>query len=113
MADWFFGKKKKLTDKWPKTDGGELVRPAFLTHVGGTPMDMQIVLSLLEAYGIPAVDRYPNDGDFGRLILGHAGGGVDVYVPETMLDEAKDILNAEIVEDEAEASGDTVPEEDK
>lgn len=104
MADWFLGKKKKLTDKWPKTEGGEPVSPAFLTHVGGNPMDMQIVLSLLEAYGIPAVDRYPNNGDFGRLILGHAGGGVDVYVPETMLEEAKDILAAE--------TGDSAPETD-
>lgn len=102
MANWFFGKKKKLKDVWPKQANGEPVSPAFLTHIGGNPLDMQVTLSLLEAYGIPAIDRYPNDGDFGRLIIGHAGGGSDIYVPETMLAEAKDILSAEVVEDETE-----------
>lgn len=102
MANWFRGKKKKLKDVWPKNENGEPVSPALLTHIGGSTMDMQITLSLLEAYGIPAVDRYPNDGEFGRMMIGHAGGGVDIFVPETMLEEAKDILNADIVEDETD-----------
>jgi hypothetical protein len=103
MADWGFKKKKKLTDIWPKKADGEMVAPAYLMHAGGNPLDTEITLSLLDAYGIPAVCQYPNDGEFGKLIIGHAAGGVDIFVPETMLDEAKDILNADIVdEDDAE-----------
>jgi hypothetical protein len=100
MANWFFSKKKKLKDSWPKDSGGALVRPTLLTHVGGSALDMQMTISLLEAYGIPAIDHYPNDGEFGRMMIGHAGGGMDIYVPETMLVEAQDILSAEVVEEE-------------
>ena len=103
MADWGLSKKKKITDVWPKKDDGEMVAPAFLMHAGGNPMDTEITLSLLEAFGVPAVCQYPNDGEFGKLIIGQAAGGVDIFVPETLLDDAKDILNADIVdEDESE-----------
>lgn len=100
MGDWGFKKKKKLTDIWPKKEDGEMIAPAFLMHAGGNPLDTEITISLLEAYGIPAVCTYPNDGEFGKLIIGHAGGGVDIFVPETMLEDAKNILSADIVEDD-------------
>lgn len=100
MKGWSFGKKKKLRDQWPNLPNGDPVAPAYLTHVGGNPMDSELTVSLLEAYGIPAVTQFPNDGQFGKLIIGHAGGGVDIYVPETQLSEARDILSAEIVEDD-------------
>jgi hypothetical protein len=100
MKNWGFRKKKKLTDIWPKKEDGDMVAPAFLLHAGGNPMDTEITLSLLEAYGIPAVCQYPNDGEFGKLIIGNATGGVDIYVPETMLEDARNILSADIVEDD-------------
>jgi hypothetical protein len=102
LSDWGFGKKKKLTDIWPKKENGEMIAPAFLIHAGGNPLDTEVTLSLLEAYNIPAVCTYPNDGEFGKLIIGVAGGGVDIFVPETLLEDAKDIMNAEIVEDDAD-----------
>lgn len=105
MANWSFRKKKKLTEQWPKKDNGDMVPPAFLMHAGGSPMDTQVTLSLLEAYGISAVCQYPNNGEFGKLIIGHAGGGVDIFVPETQLEDARDILSAEVVKDEE--AGDT------
>ncbi len=101
MAFLGFGKRKKPTDNWPKKENGEPVAPAFLTHIGGTQMDVELTTSLLEAYGIPAVSQFPNNGDFGRLMIGHAGGGVDLYVPETLLDDAQDIISAEVVDDVA------------
>lgn len=99
MKNWGFHKRKKLKDTWPKKENGDMIAPAFLTHAGGAPGDTEVTLSLLQAYGIPAVCRYPNDGEFGKLIAGRATGGVDIYVPETLLSDAKDILNADIVED--------------
>lgn len=101
MGDWGFKKKKKITDIWPKKEDGEMIAPAFLMHAGSNPLDTEITLSLLEAYGVPAVCQYPNDGEFGKLIIGVPAGGVDIFVPETLLDEAKDILNADVIEDDA------------
>jgi hypothetical protein len=107
MADWGFGKKRKITDRWPKKENGDMIAPAFLMHAGGNPLDTEMTLSLLEAYDIPAVCQYPNDGEFGKLIIGYAAGGVDIFVPETLLEDAKDILSAEVVdEDETGASED-------
>ena len=63
---------------------------------------MELALNLLEAYGIPHVSEYPNNGEFGKLILGHPPSGMEVFVPETMLEDAKNILSADIVEDEEE-----------
>ena len=94
--------KKKNEHPWPNDENGEAIPPAYLTHIIGGPLDMELTLNLLEAYGIPHVCRYPNNGLFGKLILGHPTGGMEVFVPETMLEDAQNLLNAEIVEDEVE-----------
>lgn len=117
MSLWGFRKKKKLTDRWPKKENGETVAPAFLMHAGGNPLVTEITLSLLEAYGIPAVCQYPNNGEFGKLIIGYAAGGVDIFVPETLLEDARNILNAEVVgddeDDEDNTGGAGAPEGDQ
>ena len=95
-------KNKSTGLAWPKTETGETIPPAYLKHIHGGPLDMELTLNLLEAYGIPHVCEYPNNGLFGKLILGHPPGGMEVYVPETMLEDAQNILNAEICEDETE-----------
>ena len=82
MKNWGFRKKKKLRDIWPKKENGEMVAPAFLMNVGGGPFDTDITVSLLEAYGIPVACQYPNDGEFGKLIVGRATGGVDILCPK-------------------------------
>ena len=92
--------KNNKNQNWPKTDSGEPVAPAFLQHISGGPLDMELVLNLLGAYDIPTVCEYPNNGLFGKLILGYPAAGMDVYVPESMLEEAQNILNAEVIEEE-------------
>ena len=87
---------------WPKSEDGQPVPPVYLTHIGGGPLDMELTLNLLEAYGIPHVSQYPCNGLFGKLILGHSPHGREVYVPETMLEDAQNILSADIVNDEDE-----------
>lgn len=98
MENWGFAKNWNKLDDWPADEKGEKIKPAFLMHVGGAPVDMEVELNVLDAYNIPTILQYPNNGDFGRIIIGHAGGGVDIYVPETMLDDAKNILNGNICE---------------
>lgn len=94
MPDWSL--KKTEGPEWPNTASGDAVAPAFLTHIHGGPLDMELTLNLLGAYGIPTVCEYPNNGLFGKLILGYPPGGMDVFVPETLLTDAQNILRADI-----------------
>lgn len=100
MSDWGMHEYNKAYDAWPKDGQGKTVKPAFLTHCSPLDMDAQMVQSMLEAYGVPSVRCLPGDGQFGELILGMSGSGVDILVPETMLDEAKQLLEGEPEDDE-------------
>lgn len=102
MKNWGFRKIGDNAEKWPKDENGKPVEPAFLQHLSGSQLDVEMGINLLGAYNIPVMTVYPNDGEFGKLILGFAGTGVDVYVPENMLEEAKSIIAAE-AEDTEEA----------
>ena len=95
---WSFKKPEGL--QWPIGDDGEPVPPAYLKHISGGSLDLEVALNLLEAYGIPHVGEYPNNGAFGKLIFGHPPSGMEIYVPETMLEDAKNILSADVVDDE-------------
>ncbi|MCL2367725.1 MAG: hypothetical protein FWC72_01910 [Oscillospiraceae bacterium] len=99
--DWNFGKAKE-GPPWPKNDAGEPVAPAYLAHLRAVDMEGQIVVTMLESADIPVVTQYPNGGSFGRVILGFSGTGIDVYVPETMLADAKEMLSGEFEEGEFE-----------
>ena len=100
---WNHGKTE--TPEWPKDELDESIPPAFLTHIHGGPIDMELTLNLLGAYGIPYICQYPNNGLFGKLIMGHPPAGMEVFVPETMLVDAQNVLSAEICEDEEETGG--------
>ena len=93
-----FKQKKKKDPQWPNSENGDPVPPAYLKHIHGGPLDMELTLNLLVAYGIPYTCEYPNNGLFGKLIMGYPPGGMEVFVPETMLEDALNILNAEIDE---------------
>ena len=97
-------KSKRSGPEWPKRDDGEAVAPVFFKHVHGGPLDTELTLNLLEAYGIPYTCEYPNNGLFGKLILGHSPGGMRVFVPETMLEDAQNVCSADVFYDEDEES---------
>jgi len=98
--NWSLTKKKDDLPQWPNDENGEAIPPAFLTHISGGPLNLELTLNLLEAYGIPHVSDFPNNGLFGKLIFGHPPSGMEVYVPETMLEDAQNVLNADIEEDD-------------
>ena len=99
FLNWASKKNKK--PEWPNGENGEPVPPAYLTFIHGGPLDMELTLNLLEAYEIPHICEYPNNGLFGKLIMGYPPGGMEVYVPETMLEDAQNVLNAEILGEES------------
>lgn len=99
MENWSFEKFKRPTENWPLEEDGNPVKPVFLQHLSGGPLDTELTVNLLEAFGIPLVTIYPNNGDFAKVVMGYPATGIDLYVPQTMFDDAVNILSADIVED--------------
>ena len=83
-----------LSERWPKDENGEFEAPVRLCTLSALDMRDELLLNMLEAYGIPCLRGYPGDGAFGKLVLGTSGTGSSIYVPETMYDEAKDLMEA-------------------
>lgn len=102
MKNWGYRKADELSERWPKTDEGEPIQAAFLQHVAGSELDVELSVNLLEAYGIPVLRKPVLDGDLGKVILGYSGPGEDLFVPETMLEDAQNIISAEVVEEESD-----------
>ena len=93
--------KKNNGPQWPENDDGEPIPPAFLVRIHGGPLDTELTLNLLEAYGIAYICEYPNNGLFGKLILGFPSAGIEVFVPENLLEDAQNILSADTFENES------------
>ena len=85
----------ELLKKWPRGDDGKPVRPVFLQHCSSVSMDDELTLSLLDSYDIPCIREYPENGVIGRVVLGMSGYGTDIFVPETMLEDALALLKGE------------------
>lgn len=77
---------------WPTDDEGNPVKPARLTTVTGNQLDYQLLLAELKSFGVPVVGTFTADGTLAKLVLGFAGTGMDVLVPETMVDLARELL---------------------
>ena len=75
-AEWGRSLPGDLLKRWPRDADGELGPPAMLAN-------------MLEAYGIPCLKNYPGDGQFGKIMLGMSGYGVEILVPETLLADAQ------------------------
>ena len=98
-SDWSFGKPTKGLP-WPKGEDGKPLPPAFLTHLSARDMEGQIVVNMLEAADIPVMVQHPLGGEFGRVIIGISGTGMDIYVPEHLLEDASGMLEGEFEEDD-------------
>ena len=74
--------KHDLADRWPKgPDSTEEDNAAGMT------------VEMLRAYGIPVMKKYDDkDGTLGKVLFGTPSGGVGLYVPESMLEDAKNLL---------------------
>jgi ABC-type Na+ efflux pump permease subunit len=95
----------------------ERLIPFSILIIGFFPITISLVVALESFVGEkergtiePLLSAPLRNGHlyFGKLIIGHAGGGVDIFVPETLLEDAKDILSAEVVDEDE----DDVPEDD-
>lgn len=85
----------ELLQRWPKNEGGEPETPAFLCRCKTNDMSDKLRVNMLEAYGIPCLCIYPGDGSFGKVVLGMSGSGVDIYVPESLREDAEELCKEE------------------
>lgn len=54
--------------------------------------EADFAVNMLTAYGIPAFKSYNNEGSLGKLMLGTSAYSASLYVPASMADEAKALL---------------------
>ena len=97
---WRFGKSREPEVEWPLAEDGQKVKAVRLRDALDSMADADMVISLLAAYGIPCFKYYDLEGGAGKVINGFSGYGAGLYVPQTMLEEAQDLLQAEVTEEE-------------
>lgn len=97
---WGKSNPSDLMERWPKTSSGDPEKAVFLCNCKALDLSDELKINMLETYGIPCLRDYPGDGSFGKVVLGMSGQGTDIYVPESMLAEAKNLLIAEPEEQE-------------
>lgn len=94
-TSWGF-RQSDLPEHWPLDPEGQPEPAALLTaarsELGG---GADILLSMLSGCGIPAF----KSGTLGKVIFGFAGQGVDIYVPQSLLEDAKAILEQPVQPD--------------
>ena len=90
----------ELVENWPKDSEGAPEEPVRLGWCNSINFDAQMRVNMLEAYGIPCICRYRGKlGDSGKLILGMGCEGIDLYVPVSMLEDAKALCEEEYHEE--------------
>ena len=92
---------EELLKRWPCDPSGVPEKAAFLCNCKAQDLGDELRINMLEAYGIPCLRDYPGDGSFGKVVLGMSGQGTDIYVPESKLEEARNLLAAEPDEQES------------
>ena len=93
--EWGRQEYSGLLSRWPKDEKGNPEAPVFLCAEKNLDMSDELLVNMLEAYQIPCLRIYPGDGSFGRVILGASGWGVNIYVPESLYEDAKALTEGE------------------
>ena len=94
--EWGRNEYSELLKRWPKDENGQPEAPVFLRSEKNLDMSDELLVNMLEAYQIPCLRIYPGDGAFGRVVLGVSGWGVDIYVPESLYEDAKELTEGEV-----------------
>ena len=84
-----------LLDRWPRTESDEPEEPAFLFTRSSTDFSDKLLVNMLQAYDIPSLCMERGNGNLGRVYLGISGYGVDIYVPESLLNDARQLCEEE------------------
>ena len=77
---------------WPKDENGEKEQAVFVGYVPDFNNEADFAVNMLTAYGIPAFKSYNNEGSLGKLMLGTSAYSASLYVPASMAEDAKALL---------------------
>ena len=66
--------------------------PALLTVAMDTNAETDMLCAMLRSYDIPVLRKYEGEGSFGKIVLGMPGSGTWLYVPSSMLEDAKNLI---------------------
>ncbi len=102
MKDKKWGRSTDPMENWPLNEDGTPVAPVFLCSETGLSFNAEVAISMLNAYGIPVMKQFPLDGSFGNVVLGMSGYGTELFVPQTMLEMAQDLLSEDAQIDQEE-----------
>lgn len=91
-------------ERWPKDADGTPEAPAFLTTAAETDGEADMLCAMLRSYEIPTIRNYESEGALGRVVLGMSGSGVALYVPASLLEDARALI-APIDEEELTQGG--------
>ena len=97
-SSWSFHREPSA---WPLDANGEKEQAVLLKSALDSPAESDMLISFLQAYNIPCFAHYAKEGGAGKVINGFSGYGVDLYVPASKLEEAKELLCAQPVEEDA------------
>ena len=86
--------KQQLEAMWPKDEAGEAEKAVFLSTIPDFNNEADFAINMLMAYGIPAFKSYNNEGSLGKLIIGTSAYGASIYVPASMVEDAKALLES-------------------
>ena len=84
--------KHDLAARWPKGADGAPEMPVLLVDSTEEDNAAGMTIEMLRAYGIPVMKQYAEDGTLGKVLFGTPGSGVGLYVPESMLEDARNLL---------------------
>ena len=93
----YWGKSEKL--EWPKLENGEPVAPALLCETSDKD-EFQTIIMFMRGCGIPVIQQLPGNIPFTTVIFGSEILGGSLYVPETLLEDAKILLKSPPPEEE-------------
>lgn len=64
---------------------------AFLINVRNE-IELEVIQSLLKSYEIPVRIKYKESGAYLNIFMGSTSTGIDIFVPESKLKEAQEIV---------------------
>lgn len=85
--------RRGIPKNWPVDAAGRRELPALVTHLQEGPL-ADLTRNMLEAYGIPVVEIYQEDGTFARVLFGASAYGVGLFVPASRQEEARSLLES-------------------
>ncbi len=100
-----------LLQNWPTAPDGTPEKGALLLADADIPGDVSILCSMLTSFGIPYYAKRPGLGEYLHILYGRTvSAGIELYVPSSQLELAKELLAAPSALEDMDDDVDTAPD---